>query len=96
MNKKINDKMNNNQPRTDIRHPRNLKDVTCEEGARSDFICNAIDKDYRIEYTLVRLSIILNNLEKDVERVKECCTDLCKLTDLKLQRPTVPETSLAS
>ena len=85
----------NEQPRTDIRHSRNLPKE--EEAVNSDnFISNAIDKDYRIEYTLVRLSIILKNLEKDVERVKECCTDLCKLTDMKSQNNSVPENSLAS
>lgn len=86
-----------NQPRTEIRHPRYLGNTTCDEGANSEnYICNSVDKDYQIEYTLVRLSIIISNLEKDLKRVKECCTELCKLTDQKLQSTSVPKKSLTS
>lgn len=60
-----------------------------EEGANSDdFICNSTDKDYEIRTTLVSLSIILKNLEMDlktvvtdVERIKERCEKLGKLTN---------------
>lgn len=76
-----------------IEREKNLKDFDCkvielgkeEEGENvENFICKSIDKDYEIEGTLVSMDIILRNLTKNVELMKERHTRLCELTNLQM------------